>query len=358
MNSKKPIIKSLRTKMILAFCLPTILLIIVNLTLYVGTSNMMEILDDVYSTNTRLTELNATLDNVQGAMEAYLNSRTSDTLEQYYTYEQDYYNQIAELNGENLDSQFMVMERNIYNLSTQYLTMTNQAVEYKRGGNVEKYKSEYQEASQAYRYISDYIYSLNNQQFENNSQSYTAMIAAMQSMEQINLFTLFVIGIGNLLFVVLIASTITRPLRGLSHAANQVSAGDFELELLPEESKDEIGVVTHAFNKMVVSIREYIARLTQSMETERQLRENELMMETNLKDAQLKYLQAQINPHFLFNTLNAGVQLAMMEGAERTSTYIERVADFFRYNIKKDHDVVTLAEEIELVETYVYILNV
>ena len=81
-------------------------------------------------------------------------------------------------------------------------------------------------------------------------------------------------------------------------------------------------------------------------------------METHLKDAQLKYLQAQINPHFLFNSLNAGAQLAMMESADRTYDYIQNMAAFFRYNIKKDHDEVTLEEEIRLVDNYIYILNV
>ena len=81
-------------------------------------------------------------------------------------------------------------------------------------------------------------------------------------------------------------------------------------------------------------------------------------METHLKEAQLKYLQAQINPHFLFNTLNAGAQLAMMEGADRTYEYVQNVAEFFRYNVKKGNETVTVREEIELVDNYIYILNV
>ena len=81
-------------------------------------------------------------------------------------------------------------------------------------------------------------------------------------------------------------------------------------------------------------------------------------MEAHLKDAQLKYLQAQINPHFLFNTLNAGAQLAMMEGADRTYDYVQNVAEFFRYNVKKGNETVTVREEIELVDNYIYILNV
>ena len=58
------------------------------------------------------------------------------------------------------------------------------------------------------------------------------------------------------------------------------------------------------------------------------------------------------------NTLNAGAQLAMMEGADRTYRYVQKVADFFRYNVKKNNDTVTLREEISLVDTYIYILNV
>jgi sensor histidine kinase YesM len=98
--------------------------------------------------------------------------------------------------------------------------------------------------------------------------------------------------------------------------------------------------------------------MRQSAETERILKEKELMMETHLKDAQLKYLQAQINPHFLFNTLNAGAQLAMMEGADRTYEYVQVMSEFFRYNVKKGNRTVTIGEELELVDNYIYILNV
>ena len=81
-------------------------------------------------------------------------------------------------------------------------------------------------------------------------------------------------------------------------------------------------------------------------------------LESHLLDARLKYLQAQINPHFLFNTLNAGAQLAMMEGADRTYTYIQNVADFYRYNINKNMDEATIAEEVAALDSYMYIISV
>ena len=81
-------------------------------------------------------------------------------------------------------------------------------------------------------------------------------------------------------------------------------------------------------------------------------------MEAHLKDAQLKYLQAQINPHFLFNTLNTGAQLAMMENADKTCYFIEQVADFFRYNIQQQKKTATIDEELGLIENFVYIMKV
>ena len=82
------------------------------------------------------------------------------------------------------------------------------------------------------------------------------------------------------------------------------------------------------------------------MEKEQQMMERELLMENHLKEAQLKYLQSQINPHFLFNSLNAGAQLAMMEDAEQTGIFVEKMADFFRYNVKKGQEDATLGEEL------------
>ena len=356
MNKLKSL--SLRKKMIIIFCLPIILLFMVNIVLYLGTDRMLRSLDEVYASNTSLNELTVALDGLQNATVVYLGTKTTSALENYYIAEQNYSDLLDVLEDNNDNNESRVLERNILRMSGNYLQLTNHAVESKRGGNVEKYKSYYEEATRTYGYIDSNITSLNNQQFINNSRSYSTMMSALQTLEQLNIFTLVIIGFANLCFVVLIASTITSPLVKLAATANRVSNGNFDVQLLTVRNNDEVGVVTKAFNKMVVSIRDYITKLTESMETERKFKENELIMANHIKDAELKYLQAQINPHFLFNTLNAGAQLAMMEGADNTSEYMHNVANFFRYNIKKDKDVVSLKEEIELVDIYMYIINV
>lgn len=169
---------------------------------------------------------------------------------------------------------------------------------------------------------------------------------------------MFLVIVTNVFVILQSSSQITKPLKTLAISADEVAKGNLDIELTPPESKDEVGVVTSAFNQMVISIRDYIERIKESMENERKHKEKELMMETHLKDAQIKYLQAQINPHFLFNSLNAGAQLAMMEDADRTYEYIQNMSEFFRYNLKKADSVITLREEIELVDHYIFIINV
>ena len=291
-------------------------------------------------------------------MERYLNVKTSDALKDYYKSEQNYTQMVQELGDDVTNRVFDRMERNIKHMSEKYLEAVGQTIEAKRGRNVEKYRVRYEKATQLYGYINTYIYSLNNEQFVNNSENYVEILNAFRLFVIISIIVMFVVVIGNVLIILKLTGTIISPLKSLAVQADEVAKGNFDIELSDGGSQDEIGVVTRAFNQMVVSIREYIEKIRLGMEVERKLKEKELLMEAHLKDAKLKYLQAQINPHFLFNTLNAGAQLAMMEGADRTYQYVQNVAEFFRYNVKKGDDTVSVLEEIELVDNYIYILNV
>lgn len=349
---------SIRTRMVLLFFTTTLLILIINIFMYINVNGMVNQLDEVYLSNISLNRLADTLTGIQTSMTDYLNTRSSDAIEEYYRQTQNYTELISQLNDQTMNNELKMMEKKVRHMSENYLELTDQTIDAKRGGNVEKYKVRYEGASRLYGYIRTYIYSLNNEQFRSNANSYQLLSVSLHYIEWVNCMVLILVGICNVVLTMILVSTMTKPLQKLAGTADQVAQGNLDVELLPVMSGDEIGVVSKAFNQMIVSIRQYIHRLTESMEKERAMKERELMMETHLKDAQIKYLQAQINPHFLFNTLNAGAQLAMMEGAERTYRYVQKVADFFRYNVKKNNDTVTLREEIALVDTYIYILNV
>ena len=358
-NKVKTLAKnSIQAKLMTAFLITTLLILFVNVLMYVNTNRMLKSLDSVYVANIKLNEISDTLDSVHESMTEYLSTRSSDSMENYYRHAQDYNNLVLELNELITGNTLLLTERDIKNISDNYITLTNLAIDSKRGGNVEKYRVRYEDSTELYTFLKTMIADLNGERFKGNAETYQLLSSRLRMLEILNIAVIIMIGLLNVILIVVLTNSITRPLIRLSEAAGVVSGGNLEIDRVPIESSDEIGVVTKAFNQMVESIRHNIDQLRENMELERQHKEKELMMESHLKDAQLKYLQAQINPHFLFNTLNAGAQLAMLEDAERTNTYIQRVADFFRYNIKKDQDEVTLAEEIALVDTYIYILNV
>ncbi len=349
---------SLQQKLTGIFVLTAFIILAVNLYTYSILNHMTGRVEEVYLSNVRMNELSEALDRVQESTEEFLNTRSSEAMDAYYRSEQDFRPLLDELNTETTDNKMLLAEKNIRGLSEDYLELAAEIIQAKRGRNVERYSELFEEAGVLYDEIHTYIYSLNNEQFKNNSETYQILMSSLNYTETITIAVLLVVFLGNIALIVMSTRMMTQPLHRLAESADEVARGNFAIEKIPVQNMDEVGVVTGAFNQMVESIRDYIEQLRATMERENQLKERELMMQSHLKDAQLKYLQAQINPHFLFNTLNAGAQLAMMEDAERTGEFLENVAGFFRYNVRKHDQDASLGEEIHLVDNYVYILNV
>lgn len=350
---------SIQTKLSSIMILVLGVMVCINFFIFSQINTAVQRIDAVFSSNVTINTLSDTLEQVQSTVYEYLNTRSSQALENYYRYEQDYRGLLGELNDKNIDSEIKILEKNIYSMSESYLTQTGLTVQAKRGRNVEKYRESYEKETQIYEYINSYIYKLNNMQFRQNSANYQILLSSMQILEKVSMMILTVVFVIGIAITVLLVHNMIHPLKELSSASHEVARGNLDIPLLQVVEKDEIGTVTQGFNQMLVSIRDYIEKLKTSMEKEAQMKERELSMEAHLKEAQLKFLQAQINPHFLFNSLNAGAQLAMMEDAEKTSVFLEKMADFFRYNVRKTSDEeATLFEEIESVDNYIYILNV
>lgn len=358
MSMKKWEFLTLQQKLTAVFAFTSVLILAVNLYMGTITNALNERVEDVFLSNVRLNDLSEAIDRVQGSMEEYLNTKSSEAMEDYFRSEQDYRELIGSLHTEVTDNQMLLAEKNIHHLSEEYLELVSDAIQAKRGRNVERYGVLYEEANTLYKAIHAFIYSLNNEQFRDNSHNYQNLTTELRRTQVISITMLFFILLGNVSLIFVSTRMVTKPLKTLAQAANEVAKGNFQIKKLPVESMDEVGIVTGAFNQMVESIRNYIEQLRLTMERENSLKEQELMMQSHLKEAQLKYLQAQINPHFLFNTLNAGSQLAMMEGAEKTEQFLEHTAEFFRYNVRQGRQDAMLEEEIRLVDHYIYIMNV
>lgn len=350
--------KSIRMKLLEIFVLVVAVVLIVNIYVYFRLNKTIREIDSVYSSNIQLNELSETLLNLEDMLGQYLNTKSSDSLESYYLYEQEYRDMLEGLNEGTVNNPIRLAEKNIFNISMTYLDKTTDAVTAKRGRNVTRYNELYQEAEQLYDFLQTSIHSNNTTVFLKNSQKYSLLRTSLNYVVMISVVLLGAVAAVAAFWTIVMTRSITKPLVELSDAANEIARGNMEVTFPIVETGDEISTVAKACNKMLDSIREYIRTTKENYERENRLIENELVMKNDLKEAQLKYLQAQINPHFLFNSLNAGAQLAMMEGAEQTCTFIQNMADFFRYNVRMMDKDTTLKEELELADNYVYILNV
>lgn len=349
---------SIRNKLLVIFMIPTIMLLSINAYINAEINTMIDDISGIYASNTMLNELQISLTQVHHYLETFLDTRDTEAIEGYLRNQQEFSNRLEQLNGRLLDDDSMITQKNIRSISEEYIRTADRAVEAKRGRNVVKYKEYYDDADRLFSYINSYIYSLNSRQLQCNSHNYEALFTSLKYSETANLTILCMTSALVTLLVFLLTRGITDPLRRLAEAAEQVARGSLIAEVSGPVANDEVGIVTAAFNQMVASLKDNMEQARQRIELESAMKEKQLLMEAHLKDTQLKYLQSQINPHFLFNTLNACAQLAMLEGADRTYTYVQNVADFYRYNVRKNDGVATLAEEIGLVDNYIYIINV
>ena len=305
-----------------------------------------------------MAELRQNLDMVQQDLYQYLEVRDYDALSDYYAAAENYRGLTGQLSNQISDNRVFLLQKNIRSMSEDFLLYADNAITAKRGMNVEAYRQNYEKAMELYNFIYNDLAELNELLFQNNARSYETLQQAINYMEVASAILIVVIMVIGITVVVSTTRGIVAPLTQLSEAATRVGAGNLQQRIPETEAQDEVSIVTRAFNAMLDSLNLYIDKVREGAEKEQQMKEQELLMENHLKEAQLRFLQAQINPHFLFNSLNAGVQLAEMEDDEKTAVFLGKMADFFRYNVKKGTEDARIEEELSIVENYIYILNV
>ena len=137
-----------------------------------------------------------------------------------------------------------------------------------------------------------------------------------------------------------ISKNISMPLEELQKVMELVEQGDMEVEVRIER-EDEIGKLAGSFNHMLCNIKELIDKV--------------YITQLGKKEAEFSALQSQINPHFLFNTLNMIAGTAQIEDAAATEKMIQALSRLFRYNLKSTASVMPLERELKVVQDYMYL---
>ncbi len=175
----------------------------------------------------------------------------------------------------------------------------------------------------------------------------------------------FILGaIGLAVFLALLFSMrlftggILKAMAQLAGASQSIEKNDFGVPDVVWKGGDEMGQLVKAFNKMKRSMEDYVRTSEEKRRMEIRLHRQEMeqaQLEQRFSMAQLELLKSQMNPHFLFNTLNMITRMSQMEEAPSTEEMLVAMSNLLRYSLRTAEPIAPLEEELKVVQDYMYI---
>ena len=143
--------------------------------------------------------------------------------------------------------------------------------------------------------------------------------------------------------IVMIVTDIIRPIKALSRVTEQVAEGDFSARARVE-TQDEVAVLADSVNQMTESLEGLVSKIKED--------------ERKMRKADLRLLQEQINPHFLYNTLDTIVWLIEGNDSDKAVNMVMSLSEFFRLVLSKGKEYITIQEEELHIKSYLEIQQV
>lgn len=151
------------------------------------------------------------------------------------------------------------------------------------------------------------------------------------------MFVVVFIAIGMLLLILISYRNLLRPLQSLFYGMQEVKNGNFGARI-EYQSNNEMGFVCEQFNNMTEKMDYLINQV--------------YLQDIRNKKSELKFLQSQINPHFLFNCLNFIYQMSMAHKDDLVASMSLYLAKYLRFSISTKQDTITLREELQNIQVY------
>ncbi|MFU0800286.1 MAG: sensor histidine kinase [Xylanivirga thermophila] len=288
----------------------------------------------------------------------YFSTRVETNWKNYNASLNDAIDKLVALEG-NLDKDSAIILRDLKNVIGSYQENADQA--YKKLILSEKYDEFYPnftEAKKVAGYVDEYVQRLNNSYLNYNGVIYQKLKQLTRMGRIIMVCLLVIITFMCIMFTIFFSKDITNPLNELVVASQKVSQGNFDIGGFKKSNINEINILFNDFNIMVKDIKGFIEEIKEKADIEKRLKDEEmknLLFKNMLRDTQLKMLQSQINPHFLFNTLNTVTQMAIIENAPQTEKLINSISVLLRYSLNTVDERSTIGREVDIIKEYIYI---
>jgi len=184
--------------------------------------------------------------------------------------------------------------------------------------------------------IQNYIY-YETQNFEAIRQNLDEQVKYVIQTTIVALYSIF---IASILVNILITDSITKPIKMLCDKTAMVARGDFKTRATCD-NHDELSILSDSFNHMAFKLEQQVKSIRAEQE--------------NLRYMESKLLQAQINPHFLYNTLDTIIWLIEGDNNKEAIDIVVSLSEFFRVVVSKGKDFITIREEEIHIKSYLQI---
>jgi sensor histidine kinase YesM len=314
----------------------------------------------LFRNNLVLEQIETTLDQTEANFSEYLRTKSSDSLKDYIKTSTRLSEQAQGLSQGVVSEDILLLQWDLTRAFDSYLRATEAGVEAKRARDISGYADKFETAGRHAAGARILIADLQSTFLSRSLQAfstYRGLIPGVLLSDAVLVLAATLLGFSLLWGY---SRALTEPLSRLAVAAAAVGRGDYQADLPLVDTHDEIGTLARTFDQMRQGVRQSFQDIQARAEVERTLLEERmhvLELGHRLKDAELVALQTQINPHFLFNTLAAGVELAGTEEATRTEDFLQNLAVFIRYALTPPGRFVAVADEIECVKRYVWLLR-
>lgn len=292
------------------------------------------------------------------SMEEYLASGNRANLAEYNDGVRAFSHYVEQLSDGDVELQSRSLLYSIEDAFVSYQSSSNYAAHYYWGRQLIPAYDALHDAQMISGYLRDYCDLLLETYIGAGYRHYGALKQAQKRALIMEASALLMLLLGAAVGIRTLYDNFARPLSRLYKASLEISGGNFEVSV-PEASGDEtMRTLSRSFNKMTMSIRRMVEDLDWAQRVKTDLL-NEKLKNTEyqrlLEQAGFLALQSQVNPHFMFNTLNSISRTITLGRSEDAVSMIDAMAVLLRYNLADASVPATLAQELEVVGQYMTI---
>ncbi len=350
--------KSIRGRITLTF----ILVIMIMTVVFFFSITRRNIINNVYQDNVdinlSLNQLSLELNNNAKSFDLYFQTRDEEQYKSYLSSRDTISHLITDLKESIMkDEESYIFFRNLSNMLNYHDDLFKQLFSAADTSNSESYRI-LTDIRTLYLYMNSHAQTLIIEYQDYSSTRYMDLLEDYQDMERKIYVIIILTSILCLLFALALSNDLLKTIDRLSLSAISLSNGHWEIPDIEENKYSELNILGQTFNLMKNNINKFIKELKQKSELEikfnKQKIEN-IEKDRLIKESKLMSLQMQMDPHFLFNTLNTVARTALFEGAKKTEELVVAVAKMMRYNLDNKGKMVGLNKEVEVLKAYLII---